>query len=180
MRISSLALLVSLPFLLHGAAPAEIRTRLEYLSSRVNSDWSERKISVRERRMLCDIAQKTMDGELSACGTTYRFPDGRIDWHLNPSPGKYREWMFHVARHKFWTKLAEYYALTGDEKAASAWLTQVGSWMEQMPPPPRDAPPTATEHWRVIDAGIRMVEWSRQMVAFIRSPQVTDEWDFIE
>ena len=175
-KVLAFAFLAPLPFLLHGAAPREIRSRLEYLSHRVNSDWSGRNISAGERRMLYDAAQKTMDCELSACGTSHRFTDGRIDWLLNPSPGKYREWTFHVSRHKFWTKLAEYYVLTGDEKAVAAWLAQIESWMEQMPPPPLDTPPTATEHWRVIDAGIRMVEWSRQMAAFSRSPQVTDEF----
>ena len=175
-KASALALLVSLALFIRGAGVDGIRSRLEYLSSRVNSDWQTRVYSPKDRKNLAIAARKTMDGELSACGTSYRFPDGRIDWSLNPSPSGYREWMFHVARHKFWTTLAEYYSLTGDERAVSAWLTQIGSWMEQRPAPPLDTPPTATEHWRTIDVGIRMQEWCRQIAAFIRSPQVTDEF----
>ena len=162
--------------LVSGGTSVETCARSAVMSSRVNSDWQTRVYSPKDRKNLAIAARKTMDGELSACGTTYRFPDGRIDWRLNPSPNGYREWMFHVARHKFWTTLAEYYSLTGDERAVSAWLAQIRSWMEQMPAPPADTPPTATEHWRTIDVGIRMKEWSRQIAAFIRSPQVTDEF----
>ncbi len=162
--------------LVSGGTSVETCARSAVMSSRINSDWQTRVYSPKDRKNLAIAARKTMDGELSACGTTYRFPDGRIDWRLNPSPNGYREWMFHVARHKFWTTLAEYYLLTGDERAVSAWLAQIRSWMEQMPAPPADTPPTATEHWRTIDVGIRMKEWSRQIAAFIRSPQVTDEF----
>ena len=41
---------------------------------------------------------------------------------------------------------------------------------------PEKAGPGATHCWRTIEAGIRMSGWSRQIAAFAKSPQVTDEF----
>ena len=141
----------------------------------LNKDWLERKYKGKELRALKRRAEEIMDYRLSSCGMPHHFTDHKVDWDLNPTFNKYKEWTWQLSRHPFWTTLAEYYTATGDEKAVTVWIDMISSWFDQALVPEK-AGPGATHCWRTIEAGIRMSGWSRQIAAFAKSPQVTDEF----
>ena len=141
----------------------------------LNKDWLERKYQGKDLRALRRRAEAIMDYRLSSCGMPHDFTDHKVDWDLNPTFNKYKEWTWQLSRHPFWTTLAEYYTATGDEKAATVWIDMITSWFDQALVPVK-ARPNDTHCWRTIEAGIRMTGWSRQIAAFAKSPQVTDEF----
>ena len=141
----------------------------------LNKDWLERKYKDKELRALRQRAEEIMDYRLSSCGMPHHFADHKVDWDLNPTFNKYKEWTWQLSRHPFWTTLAEYYTATGDERAVAVWIDMISSWFDQALVPEK-ASPGATHCWRTIEAGIRMSGWSRQIAAFAKSPQVTDEF----
>ena len=141
----------------------------------LNKDWLERKYKGKELRALKRRAEEIMDYRLSSCGMPHHFTDHKVDWDLNPTFNKYKEWTWQLSRHPFWTTLAEYYTATGDEKAVTVWIDMISSWFDQALVPEK-ASPGATHCWRTIEAGIRMSGWSRQVAAFAKSPQVSDEF----
>ena len=141
----------------------------------LNRDWLTRRYSEKEKKRLRQAAETTMAYNLSSCGVACQFPVGKVDWDSNPTYNQYKEWTWQLSRHPFWTDLAEYYTLTGDERAVKVWIDMITSWFDQAICPVK-ASPYATHCWRTIEAGIRMEEWSRQIHAFIKSPQVTDEF----
>ena len=141
----------------------------------LNKDWLERKYKDKELRALRQRAEEIMDYRLSSCGMPHHFADHKVDWDLNPTFNKYKEWTWQLSRHPFWTTLAEYYTATGDERAVAVWIDMISSWFDQALVPEK-ASPGATHCWRTIEAGIRMTGWSRQIAAFAKSPQVTDEF----
>ena len=141
----------------------------------LNKDWLERKYEGKALRALKRRAGEIMDYRLSSCGMPHHFTDHKVDWDLNPTFNKYKEWTWQLSRHPFWTTLAEYYTATGDEKAVTVWIDMISSWFDQALVPEK-AGPGATHCWRTIEAGIRMTGWSRQIAAFAKSPQVTDEF----
>ena len=141
----------------------------------LNKDWLGRKYEGKALRALKRRAEEIMDYRLSSCGMPHHFTDHKVDWDLNPTFNKYKEWTWQLSRHPFWTTLAEYYTATGDEKAVTVWIDMISSWFDQALVPEK-ASPGATHCWRTIEAGIRMSGWSRQVAAFAKSPQVTDEF----
>lgn len=141
----------------------------------LNKDWLGRKYQDKELRALKLRADEIMDYKLSSCGMPHHFADHKMDWHLNPTFNKYKEWTWQLSRHPFWTTLAEYYTATGDEKSVTVWIDMITSWFDQALVPEK-AKPGDTHCWRTIEAGIRMTGWSRQIAAFAKSPQVTDEF----
>ena len=141
----------------------------------LNRGWLQRTYTEKEKRGKLKAAEATMSGLLSSCGTPHQFPDGKIDWHANPTFNKYREWTWQLSRHPFWSNLAECYTFSKNERLARAWTEQVSSWFDQAICPEK-ASPYATHCWRTIEAGIRMDGWSHQLHAFLRSPSVSDEF----
>ena len=141
----------------------------------LNRSWLERKYTEKERQALKKSADKTMSYLLSSCGMPHQFPQGKIDWDANPTFNKYREWTWQLSRHPFWTDLAEYYTLTKDAQAAKVWVDQISSWFDQAACPEKQ-PYNATHCWRTIEAGIRMEGWSHQVHAFLKAPEVSDEF----
>ncbi|MBN1579557.1 MAG: alginate lyase family protein [Anaerolineae bacterium] len=106
-----------------------------------------------------------------------------IDWHFNPTIDSSRdpEWLWSLARHNFWATLARAYALTGDEKYACEFVSQLKDFVASWPMAPHMA--EADSHmafpgnaWRSIEAGIRIYTvWLPVMVYFRRSPSWDDE-----
>ena len=141
----------------------------------LNADWIGRQYKDKDLRALKHRAEEIMDYKLSSCGMPHHFADHKVDWDLNPTFNKYKEWTWQLSRHPFWTTLAEYYTATGDERAVTVWVDMISSWFDQALVPEK-AGPGATHCWRTIEAGIRMTGWSRQIAAFAKSPQVTDEF----
>ena len=147
--------------------------RAALVPEKLNHDWLAKTYSAKDLRALKRRADEIMDYRLSSCGMPHHFADHKVDWDLNPTFNKYKEWTWQLSRHPFWTTLAEYYTATGDEKAVTVWLDMISSWFDQALVPEK-AKPGATHCWRTIEAGIRMTGWSRQIAAFAKSPQVTD------
>ena len=149
--------------------------RASLLPGKLNKDWLQRKYAGKDLRSLKRRAEEIMDYKLSSCGMPHHFADHKVNWDLNPTFNQYKEWTWQLSRHPFWTTLAEYYTATGDEKAVTVWIDMISSWFDQALVPEK-AKPGATHCWRTIEAGIRMAGWSRQIAAFAKSPQVTDEF----
>ncbi len=116
-----------------------------------------------------------MDYKFSSCGIPFHFKDRKIDWESNPTYNQYKEWPWQLSRHPEFTTLAEYYTYTKDEAVAKTWVDMIESWFEQAIVP-EAASSYATLCWRTIEAGIRMTGWSRQIHAFISSPNLSDEF----
>ena len=108
-----------------------------------------------------------------SCRVPYTFGE-QIDWEFNPTYNGYKEWPWQLNRHPEWRSLAQYYLLSGDERAAAEWAAQLTSWAIQAQVP-ENASGYATVCWRTIEAGIRMNGWAYDIHAFLRSPSVSDE-----
>lgn len=143
---------------------------------KLNADWLSKTYTAKERETLQKEVDETMDYRFSAAHAgKHHFADHKIDWKINPTFNGYKEWTWQFSRMPFWTKLAEYYTLTKDEKAARCWMDQMNSWLDQAQVPLDDNPYRPCT-WRTIEAGIRMSTWSRQLHAFIHSPELSDHF----
>ena len=122
-----------------------------------------------------EALENTMAYRFWECGYTHQFKDRKIDWRLNPTPDKYREWTWQFNRHCAFRLLARDYRANGLEDTAQTWVAMMESWMDQAPCPPVGADVRRTDVcWRTIDAGIRMCQWMRQLPPFVNSPSVSD------
>lgn len=153
----------------------------DYVRSTLKADaitrqWREKTYSAHERAALRETVAATLDYRFEAGGAGWHhFKDRKIDWTYNPTFNGYREWTWQFNRMPFWTALAEEYVQTKDEKLVACWIDQIGSWFDQAEAP-KDNNAYRPCTWRTIDAGLRMDGWSRQLHAFIRSPQLTDSF----
>ena len=134
-------------------------------------------------------ADEVVAGDITVAGTRHRFPDGRIDWKLDPSGnGTNLEFTAQLNRMRFWKTLGEAYRATGDEKYARTFAEQFRSWRKTMPRPVRkegaarpDAPAVrsdfaATTGWRSIDVGVRLKDnWPTAFRLMGNSPSLTDD-----
>lgn len=118
-------------------------------------------------------AEDAMHHRFVSCRVPYTFGE-QIDWEFNPTYNGYKEWPWQLNRHPEWRSLAQYYLLSGDERAAAEWAAQLTSWAIQAQVP-ENASGYATVCWRTIEAGIRMNGWAYDIHAFLRSPSVSDE-----
>ena len=64
----------------------------------LNKDWLERKYKDKELRALRQRAEEIMDYRLSSCGMPHHFTDHKVDWDLNPTFNKYKEWTWQLSR----------------------------------------------------------------------------------
>jgi hypothetical protein len=98
--------------------------------------------------------------------------EGKIAWHLNPTSD--REWLWALNRHQWWPILGLAYAQTGDERYATAFVSQMLDWIEESPPPTRKD--ERSPNWRLMEVGMRMrVCWIPCFALFYNSPAFTDE-----
>ena len=123
-----------------------------------------------------EIAADVMNYRLSAVGFRHPFPPHGVDWVMNPTIGSYQEWPWQLSRHQDLTTLAEYYARTGDEKAAEIWVELVDSWLNQAVYEADRKSAAMRACWRTLDAAIRLPRWTRQIAAFKDSPHVSDHF----
>ena len=122
-----------------------------------------------------EALENTMAYRFWECGHAHQFKDRKIDWRLNPTPDKYREWPWQFNRHCAFKLLARDYRANGLEDTAQAWVSMMTSWMDQAPCPPVGADVRRSDVcWRTIDAGIRMRQWVSQLPPFVNSPSVSD------
>ena len=120
------------------------------------------------------VSERVMKGCVISCSYEYQFPDGKIVWKHNPTPNQYREWTWQLSRHHEWRCLAHCYKETGDERYAKAYVDFLMSWCEQAECP-ESAPGGATECWRTLEAGLRMIKiWHYCFFTFYKTSAVTD------
>jgi len=118
-------------------------------------------------------AERAMGRTFISCRVPHTFT-GEIDWEFNPTYNGYKEWPWQFNRHPEWKYMADYYLLTGDEKAAAEWSAQFISWAKQAQVP-ENASGFETVCWRTLETGLRMKPWSHCIHAFLHSPSVSDE-----
>lgn len=86
-------------------------------------------------------------------------------------PGDDPEFIFQFNRHRFFICLGQAYAMTGDEKYAKTFVSQMTDWIEKQPLTEESRGTT----WRTIEAGLRGEYWCKAVCYFKDSPYLTDE-----
>ena len=128
----------------------------------------------------CDLthASRIAAGAMREVNIDWTFPDGHIRYLFNPTEQHgpvNHEWLWQLNRHAFWQTLATAYRMTGEERYATAFCTQLLDWIEQTSeiPDPWNAPGSA---WRTIECGIRLLgSWQTAFAVFRRAKAFTDE-----
>jgi hypothetical protein len=95
--------------------------------------------------------------------------DREIDWLKQPYDDP--EWIYAFNRMHFWLCLGQAYALTKNEKYASAFADQMCHWVDHV----KRGDPKCDKAWRTIEAGLRMEYWMKAICFFEGSPALTDE-----
>lgn len=95
--------------------------------------------------------------------------EGAIDWLHQP--GDDPEWVYAFNRMRFWICLGQAYAMTGDEKYATAFVQQLLGWIQTV----KQQDPACAKAWRSIEVGLRLDYWLKAMQYFKDSPAITDE-----
>jgi hypothetical protein len=125
-------------------------------------------------------AQRVCEGVIKVVGVEHAFPDGRIDWFVNPTRNRPAraytgEWQTQLNRMEFWGALGRSYQATGEEVYAQAFVRQLRSWTSQCLHP-YGRQNFNNSAWRTLDAGIRMAHtWPAAFHCFRGSPSVSDE-----
>ena len=91
-----------------------------------------------------------------------------IDWQHMPDGDP--EFIYQFNRHRYWICLGQAYAMTGDERYAKCFVSQLVSWVAGNP----ITEETKQTTWRSIEAGIRGENWVKAMEYFKDSRTVTD------
>ncbi|MBT3380097.1 MAG: heparinase [Lentisphaerae bacterium] len=139
-------------------------------------DWRTRP-GPNERRATYNTAaaDRIVAHELTSCGIAHQFGE-TIDWSINPTKLKYREWTWQLSRHPFWVTLAHAYWATGDETYARDFVHQMTGWVRDNPVPIGTAANGAGSRWRTIETGIRTFSsWPNSFFRFLSSPSFTDD-----
>ena len=101
-----------------------------------------------------------------------RTANGDIDWDHNPTSNP--EWHWWLHRHHWWPILAKAYSISGDERYAAAFVSQMQDWIQNNPPP--SGKDESSPSWRLMEVGLRMrVSWIPSFALFFESPAFADE-----
>lgn len=95
--------------------------------------------------------------------------ENEINWLHMPVDDP--EWIYQFNRHRFWICLGQAYALTGEEKYAETFVSQMTHWIRTV----RLDDPKNQLAWRTIEAGLRLEYWLKAFCYFENSPALTDE-----
>ncbi len=91
-----------------------------------------------------------------------------IDWLY--MPGDDPEFIFAFNRMRFWICLGQAYAITKDEKYAEAFAKQMCHWVKNVPHTQKNE-----KAWRTLETGLRLEYWTKAIMYFKGSPNITDE-----
>jgi len=95
----------------------------------------------------------------------------RIDWRTNPTND--RVWIYALNQQKWLAEISQAYALTHDEKYARDFAAVLQSWFDQ-----NELPKWKNERhpvWRLMETGIRGVNWVDAFFIFLNSPSLSRE-----
>jgi hypothetical protein len=96
-----------------------------------------------------------------------------FSWTDNPTDDPQFPYMMN--RHKFWEELGTAYLLTGDEKYAKEWISQLASWLDAAPTSVDELEGGRHPMWWPLDVGIRAKKWAWTYFCFRDSPALTPE-----
>jgi hypothetical protein len=157
-----------------GAEDRALELLIEHFRSRTEPIYlfNESDIADFNDPVVIQEADRICDHEILG----HRF-EGEVDWHFNATEEttKDSEWTWSLARHQFWVTLARAYAMTGDEKYAREFISQLKGFVAAWPVEPHMHQLTANmsypgDAWRSIEAGIRIyTSWLPVMVYFRKS-----------
>jgi hypothetical protein len=135
-------------------------------------------MSAQENRDLVAHAEKNLNGEFAMLGHRYTYPNGNVDWHLDPTAGtkaQTHEWVWSISRHEFASRWKHAFETNGDTRYPEAWGRTVSGWTDAMPVPSTDWG-WAGSGWRILEAGIRTGEfWPDAWEAFRLNPAFSDD-----
>jgi hypothetical protein len=165
-----------------GDISAAQKALLAHYSRRVTPAWPAPPSVIRDLRV--NIDQPTQEELVALANSilenrlTFRVnapkvtPEGKIAWRLNPTSDP--QWLWALNRHQWWPILGLAYAQTGDERYATAFVSQMLDWVKENPPPVRKNEKSPT--WRLMEVGIRLrVSWIPCFALFYNSPAFTDK-----
>lgn len=156
--------------------PCDLATLVCVDDRKLHPDWYEKKLTDEQMKELKKAASALMCYKIKECTTHHHFKTHRVDWNLNPTYNGYLEWPWQLSRMRFLPTLAEYYARTGDERAAEVFVDMVSSFIDQKPAPNVSSVPSATVSWRTLDTGLRATSLAASYPAFAQSTRVTESF----
>ncbi len=146
--------------------PAAKEALLAHYERRIGTHWPAfpRKITDME----LDLAELSRAELIRRAGSLLE--QGQIDWHSNPTGDQERLWWLN--RQPWWPVLATAYAQTGDERYATAFVSQLLDWLKVNPPPGYKNEKSPS--WRLMEVGLRLrVSWLPSLAVFYKSPAFT-------
>lgn len=155
---------------------------LDHYGRQVKSAWpapprvlTDMRLNLAElsREELIDQANSILEYRFPPTGFTPKITSaGQIDWGFNPTSTL--EWLWNLNRHQWWPILGLAYARTGDERYATAFVSQMVHWVTTNPPPSTKNERSPT--WRLMETGLRMrASWVPVFALFYESPNFTNE-----
>lgn len=160
--------------LVGGDRPGALRELANYVRRRPVR-WQYAPVNKERLRTQAD---RCLAGEYSWIGLTHNFPNGQVDWLLNPSQGtplETNEWVWALNRHADLAAIALTYKDTRDPAYAKTWSRLTRSWIRQVVSPSvRDE--KAGSAWRKLESGLRVTNaWFTGFYAVMDSNEVSDE-----
>jgi hypothetical protein len=139
-----------------------------------------------QRRLTIERADRAIEGTFDLLGLSDLSFGSPIDWHLEPVSGKRtglghwnkidylnpevagdKKITWELSRHAHFVAFGQAYWLTGDEKYASAFVSQATSWMDANPP-------GRGINWASsLEAAFRAIAWLWALHLFAGSPELT-------
>jgi uncharacterized heparinase superfamily protein len=93
-----------------------------------------------------------------------------IDWHLDPLAGGDARVVWELNRHQWLVRLAQAYAITGEEKYAAAAVRAIDAWLDSNPP-------GAGVNWvNSAEVSFRVISWCWTLMLMRTSASVTGAW----
>ena len=151
---------------------------VKYLKARTNVKWffdwrTFGTPEAKKQKYNKKNVEEFVKNHLVSCNVWHQFGE-RIDWSVNPTELKYKEWTWQLSRHPFWVELGKAYWATGNEKYAKAFVNQLQSWVEDNPVPLKMSNGGGSR-WRTIESGIRTSgSWPNSFFYFLPSPSFDD------
>lgn len=166
-----------------GSDPESIHDSvMRHYEQRISAGWLEPPphitdlrvpLSALTERQLVDRAEAVLRYELHPSGIRPRVDGrGRIDWAHNCADSA--EWLFMLNRHAWWPLLGKAYRVSGDERYARAFVSQLTDWIDRCPIITRRN--EKHPHWRLMEAALRMrISWLPSFGLFFDSPSFSSE-----
>jgi len=160
---------------------ATAKTKLcEYMRARVSPPWFFDPHVIDDKISFdATAANKVVAGTFTQVGYTHTFPNGVVDWGLNPTENNPNvpysaEWQWQQGRMQFWPNLGRAFWRTGDVTYADTFVSHVETFVTQRPVP-TVVNNMAKSSWRTIEAGIRMsFYWPEAWFRFLHAPAFDD------